>query len=228
VSVDLLFIAAEPRECSPFVQHWHDVSDPHLPVHWARAGKWKARNCLVIANGAGVQRAARAMEAAPQAAAVCSTGFCGALDSTLKIGDIFLATEVRNGTGSWAVVQPAAPPAATGTLQTAGAIVGSQDQKRKLFESGGAAVEMEASAVARASQQRGVPFYCIRAVSDLAEETFLNDFNACLLPDGRFDTLRLVRGAILSPRRMRELIRLARRTTLAANNLGDYLDRCDF
>ena len=54
---------------------------------------------------------------------------------------------------------------------------------------------MEAAGVARAAEDLGVPFYCIRAVSDLAGEDFANDFNAALTPDGRFSTLRLVAGA---------------------------------
>ena len=228
MSVDLLFIAAEPRECLPFVGHWREVSDGQLPVNWSRTGRWKTKNCMIIANGAGVVRSSLAMAAAPEAGAICSIGFCGALDARLQIGEIFLATEIRNGADRWPAARPAAPRAVEGALQTADRITGSREEKRKLFEQGCAAVEMEASAVARASEQRGVAFYCIRAVSDLADETFMNDFNACLLPDGRFDTLRLVRGAILRPRRFAELMRLARRTALAAKNLGAYLDRCDF
>ena len=51
---------------------------------------------------------------------------------------------------------------------------------------------MEAAGVARASEELDVPFYCIRAVSDLADEDFANDFNESLMPDGRFSVLRLM------------------------------------
>src|SRR5215831_2444772 len=100
MNFDLLFVAAEPRECEPFLRHWMDATDAHLPVNWSRAGNWRGRRCLVIANGAGVKRA-RIAVAAAHAPVVCSIGFCGALDATLQIGDIFVASEVRNGIGRW-------------------------------------------------------------------------------------------------------------------------------
>ena len=68
----------------------------------------------------------------------------------------------------------------------------------------------------------------MRIVSDLAGEDFLNDLNACLKSDGSFDTARLVRGALASPRKMVELIRLALRASYAAKKLVDYLARCEF
>jgi hypothetical protein len=229
MNFDLLFVAAEPRECEPFLRHWHRInaSDTQLPVHWSRAGEWRGRKCLVIANGAGAERAKMAVAAAP-APVVCSIGLCGALDTNLQIGDIFVASEVRNGVGRWQTEVPAPPGAATGPLQTAPRIITTGREKSELRAAGNLAVDMEASGVARASEETGAAFYCIRAVSDLASETFVNDFNACLLPDGRFNTGRLVRRAILSPSRIRELIRLAGRASLAARNLGEYLACCEF
>ena len=74
-----------------------------------------------------------------------------------------------------------------------------------------------------------MPFYCIRAVSDLADEDFANDFNRCLMPDGRFNATRLILGAFASPfRRFSELIRLSQRTALASRNLGEFLGNCNF
>jgi len=88
---------------------------------------------------------------------------------------------------------------------------------------------MEAAGAAMASENLNVPFYCIRAVSDLADEDFANDFNRCIQPDGRFDIARLLLGACLSPvRRFGELIRLSKRTKLASHNLGAFLANCTF
>jgi nucleoside phosphorylase len=227
MNFDLLFVAAEPRECEPFLRHWTNAADAHLPVHWSRVGKWKSKHCVMIANGAGVERA-RIAVAAAAAPVVCSIGFCGGLDASLQIGDIFVASEVRNGSGRWQAEAPAPLRKATGTLQTASHIVATAGEKAELRAQGSLAVDMEASGVARASEEAGAAFYCIRAVSDLAGETFVNDFNACLMPDGRFRTGRLVRRALLSPVRMKELIRLAARASLAAKNLGEYLACCEF
>jgi hypothetical protein len=69
----------------------------------------------------------------------------------------------------------------------------------------------------------------VRAVSDLSNEDFANDFNRCLRPDGRFDVPGLMLRAFASPvRRLGELIRLSRRTALASNNLGEFLGNCTF
>ena len=228
MTVQVLFVAAEARECEPFIRHWTEVSDPVLPVRWARRGVWKGRECVAVANGAGAERALAATAAVPQAMTVCSIGFCGAVERSLAVGDVFVATEVRNGFRRWPALRPRGPAAAEGPLQSVHHIVGSGREKKQIRATGCLVVEMEAAAVARASEEEGAAFYCVRIVSDLAGEDFLNDLNACLKSDGSFDTARLVRGALASPRKMVELIRLALRASYAAKKLGDYLARCEF
>jgi hypothetical protein len=66
-------------------------------------------------------------------------------------------------------------------------------------------------------------------VSDLADESFANDFNAALGEDGRYRIGKLVGSALLQPRRrFPELMRLKRRCDFAAQKLGDFLDSCSF
>ena len=96
-------------------------------------------------------------------------------------------------------------------------------EKHQLRATGATIVEMEAAGVARAAEDLGVPFYCIRAVSDLANETFATDFNSALGEDGRFSTTRLVMQLKLG-----ELVRLKQRTELASKKLGDFLDATGF
>lgn len=226
----ILFVAAEPRECEPWVGHWNAVHPVKLQVHWARAGSWKGTEVMAIANGAGPERARAAVQAAPRPTAVCNIGFCGALDDSLGIGDIFIATEVRNGTRTYPAADPGGNAAKTsGLLVSQPVIAQTAAEKRTLRNSGAFAVEMEAAGAARASEELNVPFYCIRAVSDLAHENFANDFNRCLMPDGRFSVARLLTGACASPvRRFGELIRLSKRTRAASYNLGEFLADCTF
>lgn len=226
----ILFVAAEPRECEPWVARWEAVRPLSLPVHWARAGKWKGADMIAIANGAGPERARAAVQASPAPAAVCNIGFCGALDPSMSPGDIFVATEVRNGKRRYAAGVPSQAPAArSGVLASQPRIARTASEKRDLLNSGAFAVEMEAAGAARASEDLNVPFYCVRAVSDLADEDFANDFNVCLMPDGRFNVGRLLFNALKSPvRRFGELIRLSKRTALASRNLGEFLAHCDF
>jgi hypothetical protein len=88
---------------------------------------------------------------------------------------------------------------------------------------------MEAAAVAAVAQELAVPFYCVRVVSDLADETFFTDFERFLMPDGRFNVGRLVVDALSHPLRgLPELLRLQRRTAQAARQLGCFLENCNF
>lgn len=226
----ILFVAAEPRECEPWVGHWNSVHPAKLPVHWARTGIWKGTEVLAIANGAGPERARAAVVTAPSPSAVCNIGFCGALDASLRIGDIFVATEVRNGSRTYSARNPhGTRPRKAGALASQPRIACTAAEKLRLRNSGALAVEMEAAGAAVASEKLNVPFYCIRAVSDLADEDFANDFNHCIMPDGRFNIARLLLGACASPiKRFGELIRLSKRTKLASHNLGEFLADCNF
>jgi adenosylhomocysteine nucleosidase len=225
----LLFIAADPRECAGLVTHWQDTRSLELPVNWARAGRSNNRDVLAIANGAGAERTFAAVLVAPRPSAVCNIGFCGALDPALRIGDIVVATEVRNGDRSWAATLPATTIPAAGPVASIDHVVETAAEKSNLRATGASIVEMEAAGAARASEDLGLPFYCIRAVSDLATEDFANDFNAALGPDGQFSVLRLVAGALASPQnRFPELMRLKQRTALASKKLGDFLANCTF
>jgi uridine phosphorylase len=219
----LLFIAADPREFTGFLSHWQQIQPLPLPVHWARTGRWKGREVHAIANGAGADRAFAAVLVAPKSSAICNIGFCGALDETLRIGDVFVATEVRNGTKGWPACTPDAPDAPSGVVASIDHIAQTAAEKSNLRATGASIVEMEAAGVARASEDLELPFYCVRAVSDLANEDFATDFNSALGPDGRFSTIRIVRQF-----KFGELIRLKQRTDLASKNLGDFLAASTF
>ncbi len=220
----ILFIGADSREFTGFLAHWQQIQPLLLPVHWARTGRWKGREVHAIANGAGADRAFAAVLVAPKSSAICNIGFCGALDETLEVGDVFVATKVQNGSGSWPALQPDdAPEAPSGAVVSIDHIAQTAAEKSNLRATGASIVEMEAAGVARASEDLEVPFYCIRAVSDLAREDFATNFNAALKPDGRFSTLGLIAQFKLT-----ELIRLKQRTDLASKKLGDFLAATTF
>jgi nucleoside phosphorylase len=219
----LLFIAADPREFTGLLSHCEQIQPLRLPVHWARTGRLKGREVIAIANGAGAERAFAAVLVSPKPAAICNIGFCGALDEALRIGDVFVATEVRGADTVWPALVPGNSNAPTGAVASIDHIAQTATEKSNLRASGASIVEMEAAGVARASEDLHLPFYCVRAVSDLAHEDFVNDFNAALGPDGRFSTMRLIKQ--LKPG---ELIRLKQRTDLASKKLGDFLAATTF
>jgi len=230
MSGPVLFVASDRRECEPWVRKW--ARSRRLPVaaHWAVAGEWQGREVIAIANGVGPERAAAAVDLqVGEPAAVVSIGTCGALDPSLQIGDVFVPTEVRDDRRTWAVRSLTGPNSKTGPIVSVTRIAATASEKRQLRATGALAVEMESAGVARASELRGVPFYCVRAVSDLATEDFANNFNDFLMPDGRFNIPQLVFGAFRRPMsRIPELYRLAQRTALASQNMGEFLARCSF
>lgn len=231
MTAPLVFIAANHRECTPWVAKWDSVQVAGLPVRWSRSGKWQGRDVIAISNGIGPERAQLAVAAvAPLVpAALISIGTCGALDAALQLGDIFIPTEIRGGGQTWPVRLLAGPVSKNGPLISVTRIAASASEKRELRATGALAVEMESAGVARAASRLNVPFYCVRAVSDLADEDFANDFNKILMPDGRLDIPALLFSALARPlTRLPELARLARGSALASKNMGEFLALCSF
>jgi nucleoside phosphorylase len=108
-------------------------------------------------------------------------------------------------------------------------VVRTAGEKAKLRATGAIAVEMEAAGVAECVQERGLVFYCVRAVTDLAGESLANDFGVALRSDGHFDTMRILTGALRHPStRVPELLRLRSRCKRAARVLGDFFAVCGF
>lgn len=230
MSGSLLFVAADPREFAGFLTHWETVRKLEISVNWARTGKWKGREVFAIANGAGANRAMAAVLIAPRCTAVCNIGFCGALDESMEVGDVVVVSEVRSGGSVWPALAPKQMPDCDfGAVASIDHVAQTAKEKRDLRATGASIVEMEAAGVARACEDLELPFYCVRAVSDLAGEDFANDFNAALAEDGKFSVVRLIAGAMSSPQvKFGELMRLKERTELASKKLGDFLAATTF
>jgi adenosylhomocysteine nucleosidase len=138
-----------------------------------------------------------------------STGFCGALDPALRVGDIVVGG---------------------GKVFTLDRVAVTAEEKRDLrARTGAVAVDMEAAAVSRKAAEWGVPFYCIRAVSDTAYEDMPLDFNLYRDAEGRFSRSRIALAALARPfRRVPSLLRLDRNCKFAAEALGEFLADCRF
>jgi adenosylhomocysteine nucleosidase len=231
----LLVVASDRMEFTGLLSRAAVEETPRLRLDWARWVRLGEHQALLAANGVGAERAAAAVDAALEAfdaEAVVSAGFCGALDPALAVADIVAGTCIL----TWRTLQraalavvPAGGAVHCGTICSLDHVARTAAEKRMLFTAGAIAVEMEAAGVAQRAQERGLPCYCIRTVTDLAGETMANDFNAALRSDGHFDTMKLLGKLFGSPwDRLPELVRLRRRCALASHTLGDFIADCRF
>lgn len=104
-----------------------------------------------------------------------------------------------------------------------GARVANTEEKRRLAGAYPAGlVDMEAAAVARLAAMRGVPFLCIKAVSD-GPAARLPDFNRFLTPQGQFQLARFIFFALIRPWYWPELMRMSENSSKASQALRDSL-----
>ncbi len=81
---------------------------------------------------------------------------------------------------------------------------------------------MEAAAIARLAAMRGIPFYCIKGVSDGLTDR-LPDFNRFLSPDGQFQLARFTLFAILRPWYWPALVRMGENSKRASQSIAESL-----
>lgn len=203
------------------------------PIEWARTALMGTRRIVMVANGAGPARAAEAARTAREqltARAVVNTGFCGALDPALRVGEIFVGSDLRIDEISIPLAMPGtAKPYAHGAIVSIDRVADTVEEKSRLRAKGAAAVEMEAAGIAPVVREWKLPFFCIRAVTDRADEGFTIDLNASRLPNGRFSMRRILVAAMRRPATgLPELSRLRTNSVIAARSLGDFLVDCRF
>jgi adenosylhomocysteine nucleosidase len=220
----ILFVASDRMEFPGFLRRSTNVRRVEIAVDWSRKALLNGYETLLVANGVGPARAAAAAEmgiAAFAPDAIVSTGFCGALSPRLRVADLVTANHVVAGDRIYASHCAKGP--LSGSVRSISYVARTAEEKRSLASEGAIAVEMEAAGVAEQALRHSIPFYCVRSVTDLASETLANDFNKALRSDGHFDTICILRVALLHPAtRLPELIRLRKRCVLAARALGDF------
>lgn len=226
----LLIIAAASHELAslPGIVR-HRSTD----VRWLATAMIRGAEVTLVANGVGRPAASRgtlALLARGRFTTVVSTGFAGALDPALDVGEILVADRILHGSRNYCARIPSACPAGVrrGALLTVDEVVGTARAKRDLARSGALAVDMEAAAVADLAAQHGLPFYCVRSISDRAAEDLPVDFNLALRSDGSLAPWRVARAAGGRLAVWRRLLRLARNARIASRSLAHCLASCEF
>lgn len=227
--MSLVFVAAEPREFDGIVRRAESIQKLPWPVWYARQAELGGKSIVLVADGHGPKLAARAAGEARKrlnrVEGFISTGFCGGLRAGMDVCTIVSATSV-NGEP---VAQVRAEGAVSGPVLSQDRVASSIEAKQRLAATGAVAVEMEAAGVLEEVRTAGVPFYCVRVVTDTATQSFALDFNAVRRADGRFSTARILLQACRHPGRLfPELVRLHQISKTASIALGEFLVNCRF
>ena len=217
-----LLVAAEELEFSGILKRASRVQPLNVPgVVFAKEVEWTAGRTLLIANGPGPRLAAQAVARKLAVDGIMSVGFCGALDPALSIGDIVVSGEFpgadRKRTDGRLFVQ--------GEVLSVDRVAVTAAEKGELRRTTGASVvEMESAALIGKARDWGVPFCCVKTVSDTARENMPLDFNRYRAADGRFARNRIALAAAARPfTSVPALLRLVKNCRLAAESLGEFL-----
>jgi adenosylhomocysteine nucleosidase len=180
---------------------------------------------VVVCGGMGAdpaRRAAEAVIALYRPVLVQSVGFAGALDKSLRVGDVVTPAVVIDARdGSRFEIDGGL---AQGALVTFMVVAGAR-QKANLAQAYGAqTVDMEAAAVATAARGHGIGFGAIKVISD--ESGFeIPEMGRFIDPRGRFRTASFAAFVALRPWLWAPVARLAGSSRKAARALGEHLER---
>jgi adenosylhomocysteine nucleosidase len=211
-------IAAMADELRPLVRGWK--SEPRNGVGLWRRASGNAEWIAAFA-GIGADAAARALAEAEREApvdAIISTGWAGALSGAFETGRAYGVSGVvcaRTGERFAATA-----PDGGCLLVTSDRVAGSEEKRRLSGAFGAGLVDMEAAGLARLAAARGVPFYCVKGVSDGPSDR-MPDLNGFIGADGRFHVIRFMLFALLRPRHWPALARLRGNGRRSAEAIGE-------
>jgi adenosylhomocysteine nucleosidase len=231
---DPCILFALRRESAPFCRQFRPRhAFPGSPC-WAHFCGPASRSILVVETGVGQANVARVLDwllARPkfdgvpyEPRLIVFAGFAGALADGLHVGDIVLAEEVVDERGqSWRTTWPGGSSRYRGRLVTVDQLTATSADKRRLGEQYQAcAVDMESALFAARCTQAGIPFACLRAISDEVT-TPLSPALTSLLSGGNASPWRVLKTLARHPGMLPELLRLARDTKRASRQLAIVL-----
>jgi adenosylhomocysteine nucleosidase len=233
---DPCILFALARERRPFARRFHrDGILCRKPELWRFAAPGGRFACALL-TGVGEQRMRSALQwllDGPRLGGdvyrprvVISAGFSGALDDDLRVGDLVLATEaVHEAGGRWPISaeQFNHLECRRGAVCTASRFVTRPEDKKTLAQKHGVlAVDMESAVAAELCHRHGIPFACLRVISDDVY-TPLSPHLETIVANGRVSPWPLFKRLARSPALAVELWRLGRQTRIAATRLADAL-----
>jgi len=235
-------LTAVREELAPIVKKMPSVEIESTGGLLFHKGSISGKPVVIARSGMGIERAenaARQMieQYKPDQLLMC--GFGGALSHSVAVGDIVVASRlyVTNGgvppqPASALVVRASAIQGGrykvvSGGLVTSPAVITTSAGKKKLADvyPDVLVVDMEASGVAAAAFDAGIPWLGVRAISDGADDDLPFDFSEVVNPaTGEAAISRVVFMAVTRPWKIPSLIQLGGRAGLAARNLASFVE----
>ena len=219
---------ALPAESSEFLRHLRNQSRTDRSGIRTIRGTIDDRTVEVLHTGVGEkvcrQRVANFLRG-QQFELLISTGFAGALNEELQVGDLLLAKNfstiaLNNRRKSFSSL-----PIHEVDLLTVSALIDSSEKRLEIARaSGAAAVDMETEFIARACADHGIPLLSLRVISDTLDEPFPAPPNVLFdIEQQRSRFLTLARFFLAHPNRLPRLVQFARRIATARKTLADAL-----
>jgi nucleoside phosphorylase len=218
---------ALPAESSEFLSRLRNKSRADWNGVRIIRGQIDDRAIEVLHTGVGEkvcrQRVARFLED-QQFDLLISTGFAGALNNELQIGDLLLAknfstvdfNERRHFSGL---------PIHIADLLTAPTLIDSSDERTEIGRtSSAAAVDMETEFIARACAAHGIPLLSLRVITDTPREPFPAPAHVLFdIAKQRTDLPKLARFFLAHPNRIPSLVQFSRKIARARKILATAL-----
>lgn len=211
-------VAALEREVWPLIKSW----PTRTRKHDGRQFKFFEKDSVVlVCGGIGASAARRAAEAVInlyQPQLIVSAGFAGGLDSSMQTGQLLIPRHVIDA-GDGSRVDCGTGEGVLVSFET----VADVEQKAKFAHAFSAhAVDMEAAAVARAAEARGIKFLACKVISD-PHDLSLPPVMRFVDSQGKFHLLDFIFHVAIRPWLWPGVMRLARNSTVAAKTLSEAL-----
>jgi adenosylhomocysteine nucleosidase len=219
---------ALPAESTEFLRRLENKSRGSRNGVTLTSGSLDNRLIEVLHTGVGEkvcrERVAKFLQS-QQFELLISSGFAGALDDQLELGDLLVAenfSTIESGK-TWSSF--AKFRIRTANLLTVPALIDSSDERRNIAHmSGAAAVDMETEFIARACAAHGVPLLSLRVITDTPQKLFPAPPNVLFdIERERTNALKFATFFLAHPHRVPRLVQFARRISQAGKILATAL-----
>lgn len=219
---------ALPEESSEFLRRLRDKSHADGNGITTIRGKIGDREVEVLHTGVGErvcrQRVGKFLEN-QRFDLLISTGFAGALNDEMQVGDLLLAKNFSTVDLNDKHSSVSRLPIHIADLFTAPTLSDSSDERSKLASrSGAAAVDMETEFIARACAAHGIPLLSLRVITDTPREPFPAPAHVLFdVATQKTDLPKFATFFLTHPNRISRLIQFARKIAHARKTLAEAL-----